>query len=81
METTTDTKNAITLFEQILSYKALIFSIVTTMSSAFSPAMIKSLNATLVMICPSTGAPLLLPPLLKYTTHHLTVLASTLRSP
>ena len=43
------------LIEQILSYKTLFFSIVTTISYAFLPAMNKILHAALVKICTSGG--------------------------
>ena len=67
------------LIEQILRYKSLFFNIVTTISYVFPPEMNKSLHAVLGKICTSRGAPLLLP--LKCTTHHLSVLTSTVRSP
>ena len=38
------------LIEQILSYKKLLFNIVTTINYAFSPAMNKSLHATHIKI-------------------------------
>ena len=41
------------LIEHILSYKTPFFNIVTTISYAFSSAIIKSLHATLVKICTS----------------------------
>ena len=63
--------------EQILSYKILFFNIVTTISSAFSPAMNKSLHTVLVKISTGGNDQLSLLPLLKCTTHHLTVLRST----
>jgi len=37
--------------EQILSYKTLVFNIVTTMRYAFLPAMYKSLHAALIKMC------------------------------
>ena len=61
--------------EHILSCKTLFINTVTTTSCAFSPAMNKSLHAVLVKICPTGGDSLL--PLLKCTTHRLTVLTST----
>ena len=64
------------LIEQILYYKTLFFSIVATVSYAFSPVMNKSLHAALITICTSKGDPLLLSPLLKYTIHCLTVRTS-----
>jgi len=79
METTTDTKSTITLFEQNISYKTL-FLTATTINYAFLPAMTKSLHATLTKICTSRGDPQSLAPLLKCTTHHLTVLTSTVWS-
>jgi len=49
MESTTDTKSTITLFdrtnEQILSYKTLVFNIDTTSNYVFSTAMNKSLHS------------------------------------
>ena len=51
--------------EQILSYKTLFFSIITTISYASLPEMNKSLNATLTTTCTSRGDPLSPPPLLK----------------
>jgi len=62
------------LIEQSLSYKMLFFSIATTTSYAFLPAVNKSLHAVLIKVCTSGGDPLMLSPLLKCTTHHLTVL-------
>ena len=67
------------LIEQILSYKTLFFNIVT-ISYAFPSAMNKSLHVALVKIYTSRGDPLL-SPLLKWTTHHLTVHMSTVWSP
>ena len=61
------------LIEQILSYRALLFSIVTTISYAFLPVMHRNLHVALVTIDPSKGDPLSLLSLLKCTTHHLTV--------
>ena len=69
------------LIEQILSYKALFFNTATTTSSAFSPVMNKSLHAILIKICTSWGDTLLLSPLLKHTTHYLTVFTSTVWFP
>ena len=69
------------MIKQILSYKALFFIIVTAISYAFSPTMNKSLHAVLIKICTNRGDPLLLSPLMKHTTHCLTVLTSTLWSP
>ena len=64
------------LIEQILSYKRVFFNTVTTTSSAFSPAMSKSLHAALVTICTSRDDPLL-----KCTTSvSLTVLTTTVWS-
>ena len=68
------------LIEQNPSYKTVFIHIVTTISCAFSPAMNKSLRAMLVTICTSKGDPLLLSPLLKLTTPHLTVLVSAVWS-
>ena len=53
------------MIEQILSYKTLLFNIVTTVSCAFSPAMKKNLPAMLIKIGTSGGDPLSLTPLLK----------------
>ena len=68
------------LIEQILSYRVLFFNVVTMASYAFSPVMNKSLHAVLIKIC-SRGDPLLLSPLLKYTTHCSALLTSTVWSP
>ena len=43
------------MIEQILCYKILFFSIVTTISYAFSPAMNKSVHVVLIIICTSRG--------------------------
>jgi hypothetical protein len=43
---------------RFLSYKTLFFNIVTTIGYALSPAMNKSLHATLVKICTSGCVPL-----------------------
>ena len=67
------------LIEQILSYKTLFFSMITTVSYAFLPAMNKSLHAALIRICTHGGDSLL--PLLKHTTNHLTVFTGTVWSP
>ena len=67
------------LIEQILSYERLFFNPVTTISYAFSAAMNKSLHAILIKICTSWGDPL--SPLLKHSTHCLTVLTATVWSP
>jgi len=45
------------LIQQILSYKTLYFTIVTTISYAFSPVTNKSLHATLIKICTDGGDP------------------------
>jgi len=47
------------LIEQILSYKTLFFNIVTTNGYALSPAMNKSLHATLIKFCTSGGGTLI----------------------
>jgi len=58
METTTDTKRTITLFDREDSQlQNTVFYIVTTITSAFSPAMNKSLHAPLTQICTSRGKP------------------------
>ena len=44
--------------QQILSYKALLLNIITTISCAFSPVMNKSLHILSVNICTSGGDPL-----------------------
>lgn len=69
------------MIEQILSYKTLFFYTVTITCYTFSPAMNKSLHATLVNICTSGGDPVLLSSLLKCITHCLAVLTSTTESP
>jgi len=68
------------LIEQILCYEALFFNIVTTISYAISPAVNKSLHATLIKICNKSDSVSLLP-LLKCTTHYLTVFTCTGWSP
>ena len=78
METTTNIKSTITPIEQILSYKTLFVNIVTTISYAFSLAMSKSLHSTLVKIGTRSDP---VSSLLKHTTHHPTVLTSTVWSP
>ena len=78
METTTDTKSKITLFEHTVSYKTLFFNIITTITYAFLPALNKNLHAALIknlhgyVECGLSFMSLL--PLLKKTTHHFTVL-------
>ena len=67
------------LIVQILRYKTHYFSVVTTISHAFALAMNKSLHAMLIEVYSSEGDPL--SPLLKHTTHHLSVLSSTVWSP
>ena len=69
METIANTKNTITLLNRAHSQlqNAVFFDTVTNISFVFSPAMNKSLHATLVKICTGGGDPLL--PLLKCTTH------------
>jgi len=69
------------LTQQICSGKTLFFSIATTMSYAFLPPVNKGLRAALVNICTSGTDPLSLSPLLKCTTHCLTVLMATVWSP
>jgi len=46
------------LIEQILSYKILFFSIVSTISYTFSPVMNKSLPAAHIKVCMSGADPL-----------------------
>ena len=64
METTTDTKNTITLFDRASSQLQnrfdclFVFKIVTTISYAFLPEMNKSLHTTLIKISTSRGDPL-----------------------
>ena len=57
------------MIEQILSYKTLSSSIVSTISYACSPVMNKSPHTVLILICTSRGTPLSLLQLLKCTTH------------
>lgn len=67
------------MIKRILSYKILFFSIVTSTSYAFLPAMNKSLHAVLVdisMVVWNVACLTLLSLLLKHTTHCLTVLTS-----
>jgi len=77
MKAITEKMNTVTQIEQILSYKILFFNIGTTISSAFSPAMNKSLHNVLVKISTGGNDQLSLLPLLKRTTQHLTVLRFT----
>lgn len=69
------------MIEQILSYRTLFFNAVTVISNVFMPVINKSLNAALVKIGMNGDDPLLLLPILKHTTHHVTVLPSTVWSP
>ena len=62
--------NSIALREQILSYKALFFNIVTTISYAFSPVMKRSLHSALLKICTRGGDPLSLLPLPHHAHIH-----------
>ena len=84
MKTTTDTKNTIKFTdwanEQILSYKPYFSTQSQPLAIHFLPAMNKSLHAVLVKICTSRGDPLSLLSLLRCSTHHLTLLTSTLWS-
>ena len=75
METTTDTKSTTVLFDKFSATEHYFFNTVTTIRCAFVPVMNKSLCAALVKICTSGSD--LLSPLFKCTTHHLTVLTST----
>jgi len=59
METTTNIRRTRTLIEQILSYKKLLFNIVTTNSYAFLPMMNKSMHALFAKICTNRSDPLL----------------------
>ena len=51
----------------MLSYKTLLFNMVTTINCAFFMVINKSLHSVLVNICTSGGDPLSLSPLLKHT--------------
>ena len=62
-------------------FSAMLVKIVTIISYAFSPVMNKSLCATLIKPCARRRDQLSLSPLLRFTTHHLTVLISTVWSP
>ena len=78
METTTDMKKPITLFDRAKSpLQNTIFQHGHTISYVFLPAMNKSLHAVLVTVCTSRGDPL--SALLKHNTHHLSVLTSTVQ--
>jgi len=83
MESEIDIKKTRTPFDransQLQHYD--FFIIIIIISCAFSPAMKMSLHSTPVEICNSGGDPQLLSPLLKRTTHHLTLLTSTGWSP
>ena len=82
MEMTIGRKNKITLFYRANSQLQNTFlNIVTMISYAFSLTINKSLHAMVVHICTSGDEPLLPSPLLKHTTHYLTTLTSTVRSP
>jgi len=59
----------------------LFFKIITMISCAFSSVMNKNLCAAFAKICTSRADPLSLLPLLKCTTHLLTVLTATVLSP
>ena len=59
METATDTKSTITVFDRANSWlKRLFFNIAITIRYAFSPVVNKSLHAMLIKICTSIGDPL-----------------------
>ena len=76
METITDTKSTITLFDKANSQlQNSLFNIVMTISYAFLPVM--NMHTALKQTCTSGVDPLLLSPLLKCTVHHLTSLTST----
>ena len=72
------------LIEQILSHRSLFLNIVTTISYPFSPVMNKSACWTHNDLYghPERGFSFKsLPPLLKNTTHHLTMLTSSVWCP
>ena len=60
------------LTEKILAYKTLLFNIITTSSYTFLP---------MINNCTSRSDPLSTSPLLKHTTHCLTVFTSTTQLP
>ena len=68
------------LVEESLTCKTLLFNMITT-SYTCLPVMNKSLRAVLIKICTSRDDPHSLLPLLKCTTHCLTVLTPTIWSP
>jgi len=74
------TKNTY-FIEQIHSYRTVFFSVTTTITYVFLPAMNKSLHAVFVNTCTSGHDPLSTSTFLKCTTHHPTVLTPTVRSP
>jgi len=88
METTTDTKSTIILFDRANSQlQNTIFQLITSITYAFSPVVNKSLPAALLKkknlhVCPFQLVChiALLSPLLKHTTHWFTVLISTVWS-
>ena len=71
------------LIEQILSYKTLFFSIVTTLSCALLPATNKSLYTMLIIICSNGGYSVFHSCYdgIIAETYHLAVLTSTVWSP
>ena len=78
----TTTRSTRTLFNRKNSQlQNMFFNTVTIISYAFSPAMNNSLHVVLIKISTRGGNPLSLLPLLKCTTHHLTVHMSTVWSP
>jgi len=59
METTTDIKSTVTLFDRANSKLQGFINMVTITGCAFSPAMNNRLHAMLTKICTSAGDPLL----------------------
>jgi len=69
METTTDKRSTVTLFDRANSQlQNTIFNIVIAISGMFFASNEQGLRAVLLKVCMSRGAPLSLLPLLKCTT-------------
>ena len=82
METQKNTMSTVTVLDRANSQlQTVFFNIVTTVSWAFLPLTNKCLRAVLPKMSTTRGDPLSLSPLLKHTTHKLTVLTSTVWYP
>ena len=71
--------NSSLFYREILSYKTIFLKILNNVSYVFLPAINYTLHAVLIKICISGGN--LQSPLLKSTTHHLSVPSSSRWSP